>query len=244
MALTQWTLSARDDRLVRAYLDAKAAVIDAGYAWEIDWQDDVSPDDVTETTFLRETAWVILSSGMRTSVVAGIFQQISRSFLDWTSGCAIQNCREKCRQGALSVFAHEGKVEAILAVAQTVCREGFQHVFGRVKQEGIAYLQTFPYLGPATSRHLAKNLGFNVVKPDRHLVRIARAAGFSSPDQFCEAVSHLTGEKMSVVDAVVWRFATLDRRCVPLFQNPNCDDELEQRYVAGRAYRADVCEGV
>ena len=218
MTPAQWNLSENDDHLVRAYMEAKTVVIGAGFAGEIDWQEEVSLDDVDEQGFLREATWVILSSGMREAVISRLFPKVSEAFLDWTSADAIMRRREKCRQNALSVFAHEGKIEAILSVAEAVVLHGFGEVRDRIRREGVTYLQSFPYLGPATARHLAKNLGLAIAKPDRHLVRVSKAAGFKSPDAFCARISELIGEKPSVVDVVVWRYATLRKDYVPLFQ--------------------------
>ena len=58
-----------------------------------------------------------------------------------------------------------------------------------IKNIGLNYLERFPFLGPATSRlHFAKNLGFPISKPDRHLIRISNRFGFSSPILFCKAI--------------------------------------------------------
>jgi hypothetical protein len=54
------------------YLTAKERVIEAGFADEIDWQEKVSLEDLDESTFLRESAWVVLSSGFRETVLRGL----------------------------------------------------------------------------------------------------------------------------------------------------------------------------
>ena len=41
-----------------------------------------------------------------------------------------------------------------------------------MRTEGVNYLTTFDQIGPVTAFHLAKNLGLDVVKPDRPLVRM------------------------------------------------------------------------
>lgn len=51
-----------------SYLTIKRFVIDAGYASEVDWQADVEFDQTSESDFLREAAWVVLSSGFRECV--------------------------------------------------------------------------------------------------------------------------------------------------------------------------------
>ncbi len=76
----------------------------------------------------------------------------------------------------------------------------------QIEHEGIDFIRTLQFMGPATSYHLAKNIGLDVVKPDRHLVRIAESAGGFSPNDFCEMIAQQTGDKVSVIDIVPARF--------------------------------------
>ncbi len=200
------------------YLEAKETVIAQGFAAEIDWQDGLDFDDVTESNFLQEAAWVILSSGMRETVIRRKFPAVSKAFLHWRSAKEIVAERRTCRCRCLSVFAHEGKADAILQVAEIVGSIGYEAVREKIQRKGVAFLQEFAYLGPATSYHLAKNLGLNVAKPDRHLVRVSQALGYGSAQELCQAIADLTGERIPVVDLVIWRFATLDRDYVAFFQ--------------------------
>ena len=67
-----------------------------------------------------------------------------------------------------------------------------------------------PHIGPITKFHLARNLGLDYAKPDRHLVKIALAFGYSNVQAFCREASELTGDKIGLVDLVFWRFAVLN----------------------------------
>ena len=68
------------DSLIGVYLRAKGDILSAGYADEIDWQEDLSFDGVSEADFLMEGAWVILSSGMREKIVRRKFKVLSEIF--------------------------------------------------------------------------------------------------------------------------------------------------------------------
>lgn len=197
--------------MISTYLEIKQRVIDAGFAAEIDWQEQQRIDQVTEPELLREAAWVILSSGMREKVIRGMFGSFSRAFLNWKSAKTISLRRKSCAAQAGRVFNHQGKIAAIVEFVEYVNNQGFASTISRIKEEGHEYLQGFSYLGPATSLHLAKNLGVDVVKPDRHLCRIADASGAESPTALCEAISETVGDRINVVDLVLWRFATLER---------------------------------
>ena len=61
-----------------------------------------------------------------------------------------------------------------------------------------------------TCFHLAKNIGYPVPKPDRHLQRIAKAFGFCQTMDLCTAIATILEEPVQVVDVVMWRYATID----------------------------------
>lgn len=191
------------------YLTAKEAVVARGFAWEIDWQEERRLDRIGESEFLRESAWTVLSAGFREVVVRRLFGPVCDAFLGFRSAAAIQENRPSCRRRALKVFNNPRKVNAILDIASIVDEMGFEHLIRRIKDEEVRFLQTLPYIGSITAFHLAKNLGLPVVKPDRHLQRIAGAAGFSSALELCQLISDHLGEPVQVVDVVLWRYATL-----------------------------------
>ena len=204
--------------LIDGYLDAKEYVTQAGYGAELDWQQHRDLSSVEERDFLRELAWVVLGCGMSERVVRARFPGVTTAFCDWRSAAAIVGRRERCREEALAVFGHAGKVESILTAASIVHEVGFERVHHQVAQRGVEYLQSFHYVGPVTSFHLAKNLGLDVAKPDRHLVRVAVSAGFATPAEMCALISSVTGDKVSVVDLVIWRFATLCKEYESVFR--------------------------
>ena len=197
--------------LATVYLDVKEAVIRAGFCHEIDWQFDLSFEYVTETDFIRESAWVVLSGGFRESIVRKVFPKVSKAFLDWSDAIQIYSSLESCRREGLLAFGHPGKIDAICDIISMVAMHGFGHIRSRIRAYGVDFLMELPYVGSVTALHLAKNLGIAVVKPDRHLVRVARAFGCSSPAELCTIVSREVGDPVSVVDLVFWRYATLNR---------------------------------
>lgn len=93
----------------------------------------------------------------------------------------------------------------------------------QITSNGVSFLETFPYIGPVTAYHLAKNIGLDVVKPDRHLVRLAASAGYPSPLALCEDIATVLGERLGVVDLVLWRFATQCERYLTLFNCPSIE---------------------
>ena len=200
----------RLNKIVEAYLKAKESIIEEGFAAEIDWQDETRFSEITESYFLRESAWVVLSSGMRESVIRQKFPAISKVFYSWRNAKDIVNNSEKCKNQAIKIFHHQKKIDAIISIAERIFTQGFAIFKMHIQREGVKFIQLLPFMGPATSYHLAKNIGLDVVKPDRHLVRVAATAGFESPRLLCEEISKSVGDRVSVIDLVIWRFATLN----------------------------------
>lgn len=196
-------------KLAFMYLSIKERLIEAGFADEIDWQEEVSFEQFDEPTFLREAAWVVLSSGFRETVLRRRFGEISRAFLHWSSADTIIAKRETCRSNALAAFGNQRKINAILKIVERVSDVGIHTIRDEIGNRGTQYLQELPFIGPITSCHLAKNIGIAMVKPDRHLTRLAMNIGYKSVDQMCQVISNLVGDSLPVIDIVMWRYATI-----------------------------------
>jgi len=212
------------EKMLYYYMEAKWEIIEQGFHPEIDWQEEIIFEEVTETDFIREAAWVILSSGMRETVIRGKFEKISKAFFNWASAEIIHHNSSDCRKRALQVFRNTKKIDAIIKIASHVYFEEFETVKSILLQEKTIYLRRFPFLGPATSYHLAKNIGLPVAKPDRHLCRIAEATGFETPNELCNEIAQALGENISVVDLVLWRFATINKNYIEFFTREYCKE--------------------
>jgi len=182
-----------------------------GYSEEIQWQESVSFEHLTEKDFLTEYAWVVLASGMREAVVRSKFPLVSQCFYHWSSAQAIARDARECVRAALEVYGHEPKIRAISSTAVRLADEGFHNFKKRLIDQPLSELRSLPYIGPITQYHLAKNIGLGVAKPDRHLTLIAQLFRYPTVEEFCEAVARESGAKVAVVDLVFWRFATLNR---------------------------------
>lgn len=172
------------------YFYLKNELIEAGYSNEIDWQTTLKP--VTDPkVFRNEAIWVILNSGMKEQIARIISNRIRQAIAD--------------KKDISTAFGHKGKVAAIKQIIG-----GYQQMFDDyvAAKDKVEYLQTIPFIGGITKYHLAKNLGHDVVKPDRHLVRIGKMYNMSC-DDLCEKISNETGDKVSLVDIVLWRSANL-----------------------------------
>jgi hypothetical protein len=180
-----------------AYLVAKQLVIEKGFEPELLWQLRCASFRPTESDFLREAAWVVLSSGMNEKVVRSVFPTFSAAFFGWRSAAEILCNERKCRRSALQIFRNPQKINAILKISFDVVNETFESVWKQTLLYGPTYLQGFPFIGPITSLHLAKNLGLPVAKPDRHLQRIAKLLNYSGVHDLCSDIAGYVGDEIS-----------------------------------------------
>jgi len=193
------------------YFHAKSFIYERGYFPEVYFQETVALETLNKSDFYREYAWVVLSSGMSEKVIKKIFLNISMIFNNWKNPQYIIQNRRKIKTKALKVFNNRLKISALLEMANYLCQKSCSNIINSIRLIGTNYLMNFKFLGPTTSLHLAKNLGINIAKPDRHLSRMANLFGYTCPNRFCEAISSVTGEKKSVIDIVLWRYATLNK---------------------------------
>lgn len=188
------------------FVAASEYVAGAGLVSEVEWQRRITIDAFSETDLLRECAWVILCSGFREQVVRRVFDHISLCFCDWESASAILAADPACRIAAMASFRNTVKLRAIVRTAFHVHARGFAVFKQRVLADPISELRLLPHIGPITVWHLAKNLGLDVAKPDRHLTRISQLFGFEDASHFCTEIARSVGEQKKVVDLVVWRY--------------------------------------
>ncbi len=188
------------------FMQACSYVETAGLASEVSWQEATRFDSFSESDLLREYAWVALCSGFKESVVRRVFNHVSLCFCDWASAEEIISAGEICWSTAAASFANRAKLRGIYTGVGLIESKGFSAFKQEVLADPIARLQCLPYIGPITSRHLAKNLGLDIAKPDRHLVRASRVFGFSDADHLCRELAASTGRQVKVVDLIVWRY--------------------------------------
>lgn len=196
----------------------------SGLEKELAWQRSTCFASFTETDLLREGAWVILCTGFREAIVRQIFDHISLSFCDWESAELIVGQSSLCRQAALASFRNNRKLTALCRMAELVYSSGFDSLKAEILREPIATLLRLPYIEPVTAIHLAKNLGMDVAKPDRHLVRLTEWLGYTCASELCTEIADETGEQIRTIDLLLWRYMADVRPSCP--QVLSCKSDL------------------
>ncbi len=164
------------------------AVRKAGYSEAIRWSENIQPP-ANASQFASEAIYVICNSGMSNKVAVPIFER----------------CMKALRQGrsAKTEFGHPGKAKAIDKIWKSRRSLFRKH---QDAEDLIAFCMSLPWIGPITSRHLAKNLGANVAKPDVHLNRLS-APGGETAQELCDRLARDTGYRSATIDLVLWRAA-------------------------------------
>lgn len=109
---------------------------------------------------------------------------------------------------ALMIINHPGKVNAVIKAAAIIIKDRpiSERLASMNDDEVLEYLESYPFIGSVTRYHLARNCGYDVVKPDVHLVRLADYLGYETPDKLVSEIAVFANEKKAVIDYVLWRF--------------------------------------
>jgi hypothetical protein len=177
---------------LKLYTKIKAYVLDAGFSWEILEVEQVLKFPCSsKEVFLKQYIWVIVNAGLKYQVGVQIFYRILFAL--------------HFQKPLEMAFNNKKKTDAIYFVINNLTA-----IFHNYKnaQDKISFLEKLPFIGPTTKYHLARNLGHNICKPDRHLVRISESYHIT-PNELCSSVSEISGDPIGVVDVILWRAANL-----------------------------------
>lgn len=184
------------------FLDLRSKVILAGFGWELAWSESIRPCKDPDT-FLREYIWVVIHSGMKHEVarkIEGLVWEVIERTKD------IENITASGLASNLRlVYRHNGKTAAIAWMIKNRISVFKEYL---AADDKLAFLESLSWIGPITKYHLAKNLGLDLAKPDRHLARISEKDGRSC-QQLCADLASQVGCRIATVDQVLWRASEL-----------------------------------
>ena len=171
------------------FYNAYASIIDSGYGSEVDCIDSIKPiEDQDPYAFLLEYVWVVLNAGMKEQVARKIYERYIENF-------------------DISTIRHPSKKKAIAGMM-----DNYHKKFNELMESDnkVDYLESFSWIGPITKYHLARNIGIDTVKPDRHLVRLAETFGFGDPLTMCKEIQKDNDTKLGTIDVILWRYCNLN----------------------------------
>ena len=189
------------------------------------WQtvEDYSRRDVTEEEFLKNYLWAISVSGFSARVVTVKFDSLWQAYglADGLGNFVPRNGQTFSKEAVFEVWKNHAKFKAMsdtCAHINSLGWEDFHNYY--LKFKSPVALQRLPYMGPALSQHVARNIGnVDCVKPDKHVVRLSKKfacgqQGHSVVD-FVQDVKKATSELKDwpngKVDMLIWYAASLIR---------------------------------
>lgn len=199
-------------------------ITNAGFGDDITWAENIGACQSAED-FAREHAFVVCNSGMRAKTACEIYRKVQKALTRSKPLDEVFGHKHKC-YSIQHVYDH--RVELFDKYKETDAKDATG-----TKEEVIAFLRTLSHIGDITKFHLAKNMGLNICKPDRHLVRIA-AFYQSIPHTLCQQLSEATGLRIATIDTVIWRAASLSiirflRDGTPLIPSWPIEDSINIR---------------
>lgn len=177
------------------YLDLYHRLKREGFEKEIEWIENLKPCENAEE-FLSQYIWVVLCSGFSEKAARAIETRL------WEHIRSAPQHKTAFISGIVRNRQKRGAILVMMITYQEVFRE-YQAAVDK-----LAFLDELYFIGPTTKYHLAKNLGLDVCKPDRHLLRMA-AKHKTTPEDLCRRLAKKTGHRVATVDQVLWRAATL-----------------------------------
>lgn len=217
------------EAIIEFYKEAKQFCIEQGYQWEIELVYNRTWEQAQPDHFFAEYCFVVFNAGMKNQVAQKIYEKFMATMNMELHGSTMQDTADlRIKSLDVSVIGHKGKREAIRTAMSeyqrwfkelqdiTPKKQRFYEVLllktahkRTINEVRVAYLETLPWIGKITKYHLARNLGIDVAKPDRHLVRLSEKFGFRDVHEMCEYISKNSDERVGVVDLVLWRSLNL-----------------------------------
>ncbi len=177
------------EQLLEFFHFAKRKVIEKGYTNEIDIVNTRRFKDTTARDFLSQYCYVVINAGMRNQVAEKIYQKL-------------------CKEGS-DTIGHEGKRKAIKTMSISYDSQFEKLKNCKTLEEKLEFLSNLKWIGDITKYHLARNLGIDCAKPDRHLERLKVKYGFKDVQVMCKFIAEKTNERIGTVDVILWRYSNL-----------------------------------
>lgn len=173
-----------------------------------------TPHDFAEVKlkrFLRTYLWVIYVSGFRNAVVRQHFRHLAGAFcnFDLDAIAAIGSV-----DASVLPIRNQRKADAFVRGCRIIRAEGWKRFKRRLSEGGRAVLRELPWMGPATSQHMALVLGLeDTEKCDTWLKQCATACSVSVAG-LVTYLSREYGLTRQQVDYCLWKYCS-DHQALP-----------------------------
>ena len=202
------------EELIELFREAEVFVRE-NFPGDLEWSESIIQTDlknITKEWFYSEYAHCVCCAGFNVNIVWMKGDALNEAYYGYDPVKVAAN-PEAVRTAALKIINNKRKVDAIIKGAGIICKLEWPSFLYQVKED-INLLKILPYIADVLKYHLARNIGFNVIKPDIHIKRLAKYYGLD-PFKMCEMLSEKMGLPCHTVDSVLWRAA--QQKKVPRF---------------------------
>jgi hypothetical protein len=194
--------------LIELFRKAEAFVRE-NFPEDLEWSKEIirtDLKDVTKQWFYSEYAHCVYCSGFSVRTVRMKQDALREAYYDYDPVKVAANPDEVRRKAMKKTcIRNERKVDAIIKAAPIINQLEWPGFLYKARGNFNVF-KTLPYIADVLKYHLARNIGFNVIKPDVHIKRLAKYYGLD-PFEMCEMLSESTGLPRHTVDSILWRAA-------------------------------------
>lgn len=187
----------------------------------------INHDELEARQLYAEVSFSILASGFRVETIEKRWEEFTKIFLGWEPLKILESTipvyslipgeksgrsAEEMKKNALKLLNNERKINAIfingIFLARIVAAEDDEKwpEFRDSIYENVDVLKNFTYIGDTLKYHVARNIGVDTIKPDVHMMRIAKHYGYDV-FEMAEMLSKQFAMPKHTVDTILWRYS-------------------------------------
>jgi endonuclease III len=180
------------------------------YKHEIDRALSVRFDDLTPDKFFHEYIWVVHATGFSAKAVSKFIKPLIEAYGNYNTLASLKEV--DCFPRILAICNNPQKAKSVKKTAEimqsAILDQGWEE-FKKESLNSLGKLEKLPYIGPVTRYHLGRNIGMlDCVKPDLHLIRMAKHWGYEDCEQMISDISHGYGYPKGISDMIAWYYAS------------------------------------
>lgn len=161
------------------------------------------PERLTDADLLAEYAWVVVGCGLTYAACRRQHERVSSAAGSWEPAAVVQ-----AAERIAAAYRNQRKRAAILDMAAYLL--GHPGEMARLAAKPLAAAHAtvgqWPFVGAVNRYQFLRNLGFDEVAHAGPVVRLA-AMLQTTPEALCELIATACGERLRVVDLVLWQWA-------------------------------------
>ena len=158
-------------------------------------------ENVSKWKFFVEYVFAVLVAGFKVATINQRWNRI-RDALWGFNFVKIYMNSDLARKRLLRAFGNKRKADAIIKGAIRITDLDWDD-FKKEIVKDINVLDDLPGIGPVSVYQIARNLGYDTIKPDRHIKRVADYFGLN-PFEMCKTIAEATHQPAHYVDTVFW----------------------------------------